>query len=143
MNVKDIMQKEVEKAEPTLTVSDAAVRMMDKDIGYLIIVKDSKLAGIITEDDIIKKVVGEGRHPQKTTLAEIMVKDVIHIGPEDTIEDAAQVMTENKIKKLPVVDGNRLLGIITASDLVAAEPKMMEQLGELIVFAKKQKRIAG
>ena len=60
MNVKDIMQKDVEKAETTVTVSEAAVRMTEKDIGYLIVVKNSRLAGIITEDDIIKKVVGEG-----------------------------------------------------------------------------------
>jgi len=143
MIVKEIMQKDVEKAGPETTVSEAAAKMTEKEIGYIIIVKESKLLGIITEDDIIRKVVGEGKHPQETKLHEIMVKDVIHVGPEATIEEAAELMTEKKIKKLPVVGDNHLIGIITASDMVAAEPKMMEQLGELIVFAKKQKRIAG
>jgi len=143
MIVKEIMQKDVEKAGPETTVSEAAAKMTEKEIGYIIIVKESKLLGIITEDDIIRKVVGEGKHPQETKLHEIMVKDVIHVGPEATIEEAAELMTEKKIKKLPVVDKNKLLGIVTASDVVAAEPKMMESLGELILLARKQKKIAG
>jgi CBS domain-containing protein len=143
MDVKEIMHKGVEKADPSTTISDAVTRMMEKDISYLIVVKNSKLAGIVTEDDIIKKVVGKGKHPQQTTLEEIMVREVVHIKPDTSLEDAAEIMTKNEIKKLPVVDGNNLLGIVTATDMIAAEPKMMEHLGELILLARKQKRIAG
>ncbi len=99
--------------------------------------------GIITEEDIIEKVVSEGKEPAKTTIDEIMVRDVIHIESGKSLEDAAQLMTENKIKKLPVVENKDLLGIVTAQDMIAAEPKMMEQLGELLIFARKQKRVAG
>lgn len=143
MQVKDIMSKEVQKATAEMTVSDAAARMTEKDVDYLLVVKDGKLAGIMTEDDVIKKVVGKGRHPQETTIGDIMVNKVVHIGPEKTLEDAAEMMTENKIKKLPVVDNHKLLGIVTASEMVAAEPKMIEQLGELLLMAKKQKSVAG
>ncbi len=143
MLVKDIMKKEIEKSDPTMTVGDAASIMTEKDVGYLIIVKDSKLAGIVTEEDIITKVVSKGKHPQEMTLEEIMVKDVIHVDPETSLEDAAEIMTKNDIKKLPIVEGNRLLGMVTAGEMVAAEPKMIEKLGELVLLARKQKKIAG
>jgi CBS domain-containing protein len=143
MDVNEIMHKEVEKASPETTVSEAAARMTEKDISYLVVVKGSKLAGIVTEDDIIKKVVGKGKHPQETTLGEIMVKEVVHITPDKTLEEAAEMMTQKEIKKLPVVEGKKLLGIVTATDMIAAEPKMMENLGELVLLARKQKKIAG
>ncbi|MFH0956781.1 MAG: CBS domain-containing protein [Candidatus Aenigmatarchaeota archaeon] len=143
MLVKDIMNKDVEKATVDMTVSEAAAMMSEKNVEYLIVVKDARLAGIVTEDDIIKKVVGKDRQPKETTVGDIMVSKVVHIGPENSLEDAAEVMTENKIEKLPVVVDHKLLGIVTASDVVAAEPKMMEQLGELVILARKQKSVAG
>jgi CBS domain-containing protein len=143
MLVKDIMNKEVEKATADMTVSAAAALMTEKNVEYLIVVKDAKLAGILTEDDIIKKVVGKGGQAKDTKVGDIMVSKVFHIGPEKTLEDAAELMTENKIEKLPVVVDHKLLGIVTASDIVAAEPRMMEQLGELVILAKKQKSVAG
>jgi CBS domain-containing protein len=141
--VKEIMNKDVEKIAASTNIQEAAKTMADKNIGCLLVVEDHKLLGILTEDDIIKKVVGEGKSPMETTVEDIMVKEVIHIGPGLTLEDAAELMTKKNIKKLPVVDKNKLLGIVTATDMVAAEPKMMEHLGELILFAKKPQRIAG
>ena len=141
--VKDIMHTDVEKMHPSTKIMEAVKKMIEKKIGCLLVVEDSKLVGILTEDDIIRKVVAEGRHPQDITIGEIMVKEVVHIAPGKSLEEAAELMTEKKIKKLPVVEGNRLYGIITATDMVAAEPKMIEHLGELILFAKKPQRIAG
>ena len=143
MFVKEIMQKEVEKTESSTTITEAAKKMKEKGIGYLLVVENTKLVGIITEEDIVEKVVSEGKEPEETTIGDIMVKDVIHIKANKSLEEAAQLMTENKIKKLPIVEGKKLLGIITAKDMIAAEPKMMEQLGELFLFARKQKIIAG
>jgi len=141
--VKEIMQKDVEKAESGSTIIDAARRMKEKDIGYLLVVEESKLVGIITEEDIVEKVVSEGKEPGKITINDIMVKDVTHIDSEKTLEEAAQVMTDKNIHKLPVVENKKLLGIVTADDMVAAEPKMMDHLGELLIFARKQKKMAG
>jgi CBS domain-containing protein len=137
------MQTDVEKADASENIKDAAKRMSDRKIGCLLVVDAHKLLGIVTEDDIIKKVVVEGKSPHETTVGDIMVKEVIHISPEETIEAAAELMTTKAIKKLPVVGDKKLLGIITATDMVAAEPKMMEHLGELLLFAKKPQRIAG
>lgn len=141
--VKDIMQEEVQKIASSTTVEDAAKTMAEEEVRYLIVTRNSKLAGIVTENDILRKVVAEGREPAKTRIDEIMVKKVIHIGPEKTIEDAAKTMTDEKIKKLPVVEGDKLIGIITAADMIAAEPEMMERMGELFLLAKKPRMVAG
>jgi CBS domain-containing protein len=143
MIVREIMKTDIEKVDASVNVKEAARRMSEKKIGCLLVVEGHKLLGIVTEDDIIKKVVVEGKSPHDITVEDIMVREVIHISPEETIEAAAELMTEKSIKKLPVVGNKRLLGIITATDMVAAEPKMMEHLGELILFAKKPQRIAG
>jgi CBS domain-containing protein len=137
------MKKEVERMEPETTIMEAAKRMKEKDVGYILVVEGSKLVGIVTEEDIVGKVISEEKEPKTTTIGDIMVKDVIHIDSEKSLEDAAQIMTDKEIKKLPVVENKKLLGIVTAHDMIAAEPKMMEQLGELIIFARKQKRVAG
>ena len=143
MIVKDVMKTDIEKIPPAMNIQEAARKMSMKKIGCLLIVDGHKLLGILTEDDIIRKVVGEGKSPKETTVGEIMVKDVVHIEPDMSLEDVAELMTEKSIKKLPVVENKRLMGIITATDIVAAEPEMMKRLGELILFAKKPQRIAG
>jgi CBS domain-containing protein len=143
MFVKEIMQKEVHKTDSAASIREAARIMKEKDVGYLLVVEGAKLVGIITEEDIIEKVVSEGKEPDDIKISDIMVRDVIHIQSGNTLEDAAQLMTRHKIKKLPVVENKKLLGIVTAHDMIAAEPKMMEHLGELVLFAKKQRRIAG
>lgn len=143
MNVKDIMSKNIAKVPESTSIRKAAEIMTEKRMGVLVVVNEHKLLGIVTEDDIIRKVVGKGKHPQETTVGEIMVKEVINITPEKTIEEAATLMTENKIKKLPVIEEKKLIGMLTASDMVAAEPKMMEQLSELVLYAKKPQRMAG
>ena len=143
MIVKDIMNTEIQKVDAKVTVKEAAKQMTSKKVGCLMVVDDSRLAGIVTEDDIITKVVAEGKAPQTATVGDIMVRKVIHISPEKTLEEAAQIMTENRIKKLPVVESKKLVGIVTATDIVAAEPKMMDHLGELLLFAKRPQRIAG
>jgi CBS domain-containing protein len=97
----------------------------------------------VTDDDIIKKIVLEGKSADETTLGDVMNRDVIHTDPEKSLEEAATLMTEKNIKKLPVVENKKLVGIVTATDMVAAEPKMVEHLGELLLFAKKPQRIAG
>ncbi len=143
MIVSEIMNKDVEKAGPKTKIIEAARVMKEKDIDYLLVVEETKLVGIVTEEDIVEKVVSEGREADSVTIGEIMVRDVIHIDAGSSLEDAARLMTEHKIKKLPVVENKKLLGIVTAQEMVAAEPKMMDHLGELVLFAKRQKRIAG
>jgi len=143
MLVKEVMIENVVKVPPEMNIVEAAKTMSEHSIGSLIVVKDENLAGLITDRDILTKVVAKGRDIQKTMIGEVMTKEVIYVKPDLDIEDAAEIMTEHGIKKLPVIDNDTLLGIVTASDIIASHPKIMEKIGALVLLAKKEKPIAG
>jgi CBS domain-containing protein len=92
---------------------------------------EDKVVGIVTESDIIGKVVAANKDPERLRLQDIMSRNIISATPDETIEDAAEKMVENKIKRLPVLEGEKLVGIITATDLISFEPKIIETLSEL------------
>lgn len=142
MLVKDVMVKDVKTIEKGSSIQDAAKKMTELRIGSLVVVDDkSRMIGIITEADILEIVAenkcGEGK------VDDAMTKKVFYVKPEDDLLDAVDIMIENKIKKLPVIDKGALLGIVTVTDAVAAEPKLLDQVGKLILFAPRKKGIAG
>ncbi len=142
MQVRDIMVSDVKTIDKEATIQEAASKMSEHSIGSLIVVEDSRVVGIITERDIMKKVVAESKDATKTIVKDIMTKKVIMIRPDTDIEDAADIMMDKQIKKLPVVEGNALIGIITSMDICTASPKAMEKLGEMLLISKK-KIVAG
>lgn len=131
MIVRDVMNKNVVVAEPEITIKEAAGIMSQYHIGSLVILKNKKIVGIITERNILI-AVAHGKDAELTTVEEVMSKDVITVAPDKTVEDAVNLMIEHKIKKLPVVDGDKLIGIITASDIIVVEPKLIEGIANLI-----------
>jgi CBS domain-containing protein len=143
MQVKEIMITEVKTISISSTIKDAAQKMTENRIGSLVAVTDSKLAGILTERDILSKVVALSKQSAKMKVKDVMTKEVVMIDPEKDIMDAAEVMMEKRIKKLPVVIKNQLVGIVTAWDICMAEPKLIEQIGELIQLSDKKKMVAG
>jgi len=116
MQVKEIMKKVI-TASPKLTVKEVAKLMSDKGIGSVVIIQNSKIVGIVTERDILKHFSSLSR--QNLTIEKIMSKDVKTIDARATINEAATIMSENKIKRLPVVEKGKLVGIVTATDLIA------------------------
>ncbi len=136
MLVAEVMNREVKTVEVGTSVREAAEIMNENRIGSLIVVENGAVAGIVTERDILTKVVAEGKDPSRVKVEEIMTRDFVSIGPGESVEDAADTMTRYGIKKLPVIEGNRLVGIITASDIVASERKLLEKLSELFVVPK-------
>jgi CBS domain-containing protein len=143
MLVKDVMNPEVKTIDPKASVKKAAEEMSKFRIGCLIVVSEEELVGIITERDIMTKLVAESKDAAKTTVKEIMTKDVVFIKPDADIEEASEAMIENHVKRMPVVFDSQLIGIITSMDIVNAQPKIIEQMGELLVFPKKKKPVAG
>ncbi|MEM5799574.1 MAG: CBS domain-containing protein [Candidatus Aenigmatarchaeota archaeon] len=129
--VKDVMNPKVIVAKPQATIKEAAEIMSQLRIGCLLVMDDDKVVGIVTESDIIGKIVAKKKDPERVTVDEIMTKNIISTTPDETLDDAAEKMVENKIKRLPVLDGGKLVGIITATDLISFEPKMIETLSEL------------
>lgn len=115
--VRDIMTKNVVTIESSKTVYDAAQLMAEKRLGALLVVIKGFPVGIITEKDIVHRVVAK-RANVDARLSETMTKTLITVEPETSIREAARVMAKNKIHRLPVLKGNKLMGIVAASDFV-------------------------
>jgi len=143
LQVKEIMNTDVKTINLNSNVREAAELMSKSNIGGLIVVEDSKLVGIVTERDVMKKVVALNKSATKTKVKAVMTKKVIMIDPDKDVEEAAEIMLERKIKKLPIVYKNKLIGILTATDICAAQPKLIEQLAQLMLVPGKKKIIAG
>jgi len=140
MIVKDIMNVNVIMIKPSATIKEAASEMTKNHIGSLVVISATgEAAGIITERDILSHVVAEGRPADGVKVEEIMSKELITVTPEDTLEEAAEIMSSKKIKKLPVIEENKIVGIITASDLIAFEKELVEKLSELMVSPEVRK----
>lgn len=143
MLVHEVMNKDVKTVAPNSTIKDAAEQMKEFRIGSLVVVNNAKLVGILTERDILDKVVATAENSSKMKVKDVMTTEVVMIRPDLDVSEAAEIMVEKKIKKLPVVKGNKLVGIVTASDICAAEPKLMEQIGVLMLVPREKKRLAG
>jgi len=131
MLVKDVMNTNVVVAKAEATIREASEVMNKYNIGSLVVVKDSGIAGIITEHNVLESVAA-GRNPDETKIAEIMSSEVVTVAPDSTVEQAVDLMVKHRIKKLPVVDGDKLMGIITASDIIVVEPKLVASIANLI-----------
>jgi CBS domain-containing protein len=110
-----------------------AVRVMnDFEIGCLIVVENGSVVGILTERDVLKRVVDEGRKPEETLVKDVMSKPLITISSEASLENAIELMFKHKIKKLPVVENGKLVGLVTFTDLVRAEPTLIQTIRRLM-----------
>ena len=125
------MHKDVVTIRPNLSLREASKIMSKFGIGSLVVVEDENLVGIITSTDIIK-AVAEGKDVDQTLVSEVMSKDVITVDPDESLEEAVEKMMERNIKRLPVVEGGKLVGIITASDIIVVEPKLIEGIANLL-----------
>lgn len=108
-----------------------AVRLMnDREIGCLVVVQDGKPTGIVTERDMLKRVLVAGRDPRAVEVAEVMSKPLLFMESEKEIEEAVKLMFEHKIKKLPIVENGRLVGLVTLTDLIRSSEvnKWLEDL---------------
>jgi len=133
MLVKEVMNRDVKTARGTDTVKDAAKIMSENRIGSLVVVSGmGEVVGIITERDIMSKIVVFGRNADEVKVEEIMSKNIVTVSPNNTLEEAANIMTAKKIKKLPVVEAGSLVGIVTASDLIAYEKELIGKISTIL-----------
>ena len=116
-SIQEAMTSNPTTVGPTNTVAEAAQIMKSEDVGSLPIAEGDKLAGVITDRDIAIRIVAEGRDPE-TTVGDIASKDVVTIDPEQSIEDAARLMAEHQVRRLPVVEEDgTLVGILAQADI--------------------------
>ena len=121
---------------PDASVFDAIKLMADRTVGSLVVMKDDELVGIVTERDYARKVIIKGRASDSTTVAEIMTPDVLTTSSAQTVNECMEMMTERRIRHLPVVEDNRVIGMISIGDLVEAiisdQQEEIEQLEHYI-----------
>jgi len=131
LKVEDVMVKEVITIDDQSTVKEAADIMNKFEIGCLIAVLKGKAVGIVTERDILKRVVAEGKDAEKTKVKDVMTSPLVVVEPKMELEEAVKMMFQMKIKKLPVVEGKRLVGLVTLTDIARFQPQMMKILKQL------------
>ena len=142
LKVKDVMVTDLVTIKAGVSVKKAVKVMNDFEIGCLIVVEKGQAVGIVTERDILKRVVVEGRDPEKTLVGEVMSKPLIVTSPETSLEEAIESMFKHKIKKLPVVEGGKLVGLVTFTDIARIQPVMEKILRKLMEKYKVPRRIS-
>ena len=115
--VRDIMQKNVMTIESVKKAHDAAIILKEKEISFLVVVKEGKPIGIVSERDIVRKIVADNNDAQTTQLEIIMSKNFKWVEPNASIESAVQKMLNNNIRRLVVLENENLAGVITQTDL--------------------------
>ena len=132
----DTKGTQVFRIAPRASVLDAVRLMAEKSIGSLLVMEGDELRGIITERDYARKVILKGRSSENTTVAEIMSQQVLTTTTSETVTKCMEVMTEKRIRHLPVVEGTRVVGLISIGDLVQAiiadQQEEIQQLGQYI-----------
>ena len=121
------MRTDVITIDPNASIHEASRIMIDRDIGSLVVIKNSMVEGIITYYDIVKVIAG-GHDVRKDIVADIMTPYVYTVTPQQKLETAIKIMKMRDIKKLPVMEGRRLVGIVTATDIITSYPKMIAEL---------------
>ena len=115
--VKDVMKKNVISIDQDMTIKDAAIMMDDSNVGCVIVTKKNTPIGILTERDFVKRISAKEK-PLSTPLSEVMSIPLITVSPDETLWESAEIMKKNKIHKVPVQQNNKIVGILTASDIV-------------------------
>lgn len=139
--VKDVMVTNVVTVDVGVNVRKAVEQMNNQEIGCLIALEKGNFAGILTERDVLKRIVAKARNPDKTLVGDIMSKPLIVVDPEASLEQALELMFEKRVKKLTVVKDKKLLGLITMTDIARIHTAMVEYIKRLAVKYDIPKRI--
>ena len=128
--------REVFSVAPTAPVFEAILRMSQARVGALLVLDKSHLVGIISERDYARKVILKGRSSNDTLVSQIMSAPVLTVAPGQSINDCMRLMTEHRVRHLPVVEGDRVIGVLSIGDLVRAvleeQKQTIEQLEQYI-----------
>jgi CBS domain-containing protein len=128
IKAEDIMSTKVAILNENFSAKEAAEIMSQEGISAIIITVEGKAKGILTERDILKRIVAEDKNSKKTKVREIMSSPLVTIEPNATLEEAARLMFENEIKNLPVAHENRLVGLINLQDICRLQPEILRLL---------------
>ena len=137
--VQDVMTTELVLCDSSTSLTDAARMMRDQDIGDVLVTDGGELRGIVTDRDIVVRCVAEGSDISQSTLADACSAELISIAPDTSLDEAAQVMRDRAVRRLPVVDNGQAVGIVSLGDL-AIERDPNSALDELLLPRSRQDR---
>ncbi len=123
ISIRQLLERkgsEVWLTSPDASVYEALQLLAEKNIGALIVLRNGELVGVVSERDYARKVVLHGKTSMNTLVKEIMTEEVVTVGSEKTVEEAMAIMTDKRIRHLPVLEGEKILGVVSIGDLVKA-----------------------
>ncbi len=130
MNVRELMTTAPITVQPDATLGEVAVLMKQEDCGSIPVVEDGRLVGIVTDRDIVIRGIAAGSDPKTQRVSTVMSADPVTIRPDDDLADAEKVMADRQIRRLPVVENGKLVGIIVTAQIARAADK--RKVGETI-----------
>jgi CBS domain-containing protein len=131
-SVRDAMTEDPRSIGTSASVVEAAQLMRDQHVGSLPITDDEKLVGMITDRDITTRVVAEAADPKTTSVGDVYSQDLVSVEPDNDLEDAVQLMASHQVRRLPVVEGGRLVGIVAQADIALNLRENEQRTGELV-----------
>lgn len=142
LTVGEVMTQRPVEIPANLTVRDAARIMRDKDVGSLLVTEGKRVLGIVTEWDIIHKVVAEAKSTDTVTVDEVMVRELLTMPPERDIYHALVLMRDNDIRHLPVLSKGDLVGFLTIKDVLKVQPQLFELLTDIIDLREEERKLS-
>jgi CBS domain-containing protein len=132
-SVREVMTPAVRTVSPSQSLAEAAEVMKGEDVGSVPVVEEGRLAGIVTDRDIVTRAVAERRDPQTVTVVEVASRELVTVEPEQDLDEALALMARHQVRRLPVVEAGRLVGMLAQADvaLEAKEKKVGETVEEI------------
>jgi CBS domain-containing protein len=129
-SVREAMTASVSSVSPSQSLADAAAVMKGEDVGSVPVVEEGRLAGIVTDRDIVTRAVAERRNPQAVRVEEIASHDLVTVEPERDLDEALALMARHKVRRLPVLEEGRLVGMLAQADIALGAKE--EKVGEMV-----------
>ncbi len=126
MKVKDIMTKNIAYINPSSTIVEAAQLMQKHNVGSIPVCDKNGVIGIVTDRDIVVRNVAHGKTPQSTMVKDVMTSQVTSVTPETDVSEASKIMSRDQIRRLPVVENNQLIGMVSLGDFAVDERSYTE-----------------
>lgn len=142
LKIKDIMTDDLAVVSPDTTVTEAAQVMQRHDVGVVPVCEGANIVGLVTDRDIVVRNIAHGKDPNHTMVRDVMTTQVKSVSPETNLQQAAGIMAAQQIRRLPVVEGDRLVGMVSLGDLATKakyDVELSKTLGEISIPSQPEK----
>jgi CBS domain-containing protein len=130
VSIDSLMNRELVTARPDESVAQVVARMNDESVGAVVIVEGDELAGMFSERDLVRRVIAAGKDPAAVDVGSVATRDVVSVDPDAPLRRCAEILREQALRHLPVVEGRRVVGIISARDFFNAVAGELERFIE-------------